>query len=49
VEGQKLRRSLRKILSEVLPPVAFEIFFGRVVRTTGPNWYQLVLDIAVKR
>jgi len=24
---------------------AFEIPFGRVVRTTGPNWYQIVLDI----
>ncbi|MEM3769564.1 MAG: class I SAM-dependent methyltransferase family protein [Candidatus Bathyarchaeia archaeon] len=23
----------------------FEIPFGRVVRTTGPNWYQIVLDI----
>jgi tRNA (guanine37-N1)-methyltransferase len=29
--------------------VAFKIPFGRVVRTTGPNWYQVVLDIAVKR
>jgi tRNA (guanine37-N1)-methyltransferase len=25
--------------------VAFKIPFGRVVRTTGPNWYQVVLDI----
>jgi tRNA G37 N-methylase Trm5 len=25
--------------------VAFEIPFGRVVRTIGPNWYQIVLDI----
>ncbi|MGC8998268.1 MAG: class I SAM-dependent methyltransferase [Candidatus Bathyarchaeia archaeon] len=25
--------------------VKFEIPFGRVVRTTGPNWYQIVLDI----
>ena len=24
---------------------AFEIPFGRVVRTTGPNWYQIALDI----
>jgi len=23
----------------------FEIPFGRIVRTTGPNWYQVVLDI----
>jgi len=26
----------------------FEISFGRVIRTTGPNWYQIVLDILVK-
>lgn len=26
----------------------FEIAFGRIVRTTGPNWYQTVLDIAIK-
>jgi tRNA (guanine37-N1)-methyltransferase len=25
--------------------VAFKIPFGRIVRTTGPNWYQVVLDI----
>jgi len=24
---------------------AFEIPLGRVVRTIGPNWYQIVLDI----
>ncbi|MCS7115586.1 MAG: class I SAM-dependent methyltransferase family protein [Nitrososphaerota archaeon] len=28
--------------------VKFEVPFGRVVRTTGPNWYQIVLDILVK-
>jgi len=28
--------------------VAFRIPFGRVVRTTSPNWYQVVLDIAIK-
>ena len=28
--------------------VAFEIPFGRVVRTTGPNWYQVVSDIVIK-
>jgi tRNA G37 N-methylase Trm5 len=26
----------------------FEVPHGRVVRTTGPNWYQIVLDIQVK-
>ncbi|MEM2987456.1 MAG: class I SAM-dependent methyltransferase family protein [Candidatus Bathyarchaeia archaeon] len=25
--------------------VKFDIPFGRIVRTTGPNWYQVVLDI----
>jgi tRNA (guanine37-N1)-methyltransferase len=28
--------------------VAFEFPFGRVVRSTGPNWYQVALDIAVE-
>ena len=28
--------------------VNFEVMFGRIVRTTGPNWYQVVLDIEVK-
>lgn len=29
--------------------VGFEVPFGRVVRTTGPNWYQVVVDILVKK
>lgn len=29
--------------------VASEIYFGRVVRSTGPNWYQVVLDIMIKQ
>lgn len=28
--------------------VAFDILLGRVVRATGPNWYQIVLDIKIK-
>jgi tRNA (guanine37-N1)-methyltransferase len=28
--------------------VKFDISFGRIVRTTGPNWYQVVLDIQVE-
>ncbi|MEM2463689.1 MAG: class I SAM-dependent methyltransferase family protein [Candidatus Bathyarchaeia archaeon] len=28
--------------------ITFEIPFGRVVRTTGPNWYQTVVDIMCK-
>jgi len=27
--------------------VNFETSFGRVVRTTGPNWYQVVLDVKI--
>jgi tRNA (guanine37-N1)-methyltransferase len=27
--------------------VSFIVTFGRIVRTTGPNWYQVVLDIRV--
>lgn len=26
----------------------FQIPFGRVVRATGPNWYQIILDIEAK-
>lgn len=29
--------------------VNFELSFSRVVRQTGPNWYQLVIDIQVKK
>lgn len=29
--------------------VKFNFVFGRVVRSTGPNWYQVVLDIAIKQ
>jgi tRNA (guanine37-N1)-methyltransferase len=28
--------------------VNFEVVFGRIVRTTGPNWCQVVLDIQLK-
>lgn len=29
--------------------VDFEVAFGRVVRTIGPNWYQVVVDMMVKK
>ncbi|MGB9756243.1 MAG: class I SAM-dependent methyltransferase [Candidatus Bathyarchaeales archaeon] len=29
--------------------LTFDFVFGRIVRSTGPNWYQLVLDIAIKQ
>ena len=38
----KVRQRLRTL------GVVFEISFGRIVRKTGPNWYQIVLDIKVK-
>lgn len=38
----KVEEALKKL------NVAFEIPFGRIVRTTGPNWYQIVLDVLVK-
>ena len=28
--------------------VAFEVPFGRIVRTTGPNWYQIALDVKIR-
>ena len=28
--------------------VSFQVVFGRIARTTGPNWHQVVLDIQVK-
>jgi tRNA (guanine37-N1)-methyltransferase len=29
--------------------VNFQVVFGRIVRPTGPNWHQVVLDIQVKK
>jgi tRNA (guanine37-N1)-methyltransferase len=29
--------------------IPLKVEFGRVVRTTGPNWYQVVLDILIDR
>ena len=29
--------------------VNFEFPFGRVIRTVGPNWYQIVIDVTVNR
>jgi tRNA (guanine37-N1)-methyltransferase len=38
-------RVAKKLGSEV----TFDVPFARVVRSTGPNWYQVVLDIDVQR
>lgn len=40
---EKVSRKLKTIIDD------FEIKFGRVVRTTGPNWYQVVLDVQVRK
>jgi tRNA (guanine37-N1)-methyltransferase len=37
----RVSEKLRKLKAE------FEVPFGRVVRTTGPNWYQVALDVKV--
>jgi tRNA (guanine37-N1)-methyltransferase len=38
-----------KVAEKLNALVTFDIPFGRVVRSTGPNWYQVVLDISVRR
>ncbi|MEM1564149.1 MAG: class I SAM-dependent methyltransferase family protein [Candidatus Bathyarchaeia archaeon] len=40
---EKIKVKVSKRLKDL--GVKFEIPFGRIVRTTGPNWYQIVLDI----
>ncbi|MBS7636052.1 class I SAM-dependent methyltransferase family protein [Candidatus Bathyarchaeota archaeon] len=40
---EKVESKVSKKLEEF--GAKFEIPFGRIVRTTGPNWYQIVLDI----
>lgn len=37
----KVFEKLRKLKTE------FDMPFGRIVRTTGPNWYQIVIDIQI--
>ncbi|MEM2972287.1 MAG: class I SAM-dependent methyltransferase family protein [Candidatus Bathyarchaeia archaeon] len=44
---EKVRRKVAEKLGFL--NVAFYFVFGRVVRSTGPNWYQVALDIAVRR
>jgi tRNA (guanine37-N1)-methyltransferase len=42
---EKIKRKVSEKLVSL--NVNFEVPFGRVVRTTGPNWYQVVIDIEV--
>jgi tRNA (guanine37-N1)-methyltransferase len=44
---EKVKWRVAKKLSSL--NVAFEFAFSRVVRSTGPNWYQVVLDIHITR
>jgi len=44
---EKVTRKVTERLEKL--DAVFEIASARVVRTTGPNWYQVVLDIAVER
>jgi tRNA (guanine37-N1)-methyltransferase len=42
---EKVRLKAVKKLADL--GAVFDVIFGRVVRSTGPNWYQVVLDVAV--
>jgi tRNA G37 N-methylase Trm5 len=42
---EKVEAKVKKALLNL--GVAFEICSGRVVRSTGPNWHQVVLDIKI--
>lgn len=44
---EKVKAKVSKKLQRLV--VDFVVKFGRVVRRTGPNWYQVVLDIHVGR
>ncbi|MEM3549741.1 MAG: class I SAM-dependent methyltransferase family protein [Candidatus Bathyarchaeia archaeon] len=44
---KKVQAKVERKLEEL--NVDFETVFGRVVRSIGPNWYQVVLDIHVKK
>lgn len=53
VHAKKDENPIEKVMLKVTEKLAslgavFEIVFGRIVRTIGPNWYQIVLDIALK-
>jgi tRNA (guanine37-N1)-methyltransferase len=42
---EKVKVKVAKRLKEL--GANFEVPFGRIVRTTGPNWYQIALDIKI--
>jgi tRNA (guanine37-N1)-methyltransferase len=44
---EKVKAKVSEKLQEL--GVDFVVRFGRVVRHTGPRWYQVVLDIEIRR
>jgi tRNA (guanine37-N1)-methyltransferase len=43
-----ISKGTEKITKKLLEHnISFEIEFGRIVRSIGPNWYQIVLDIKI--
>jgi tRNA (guanine37-N1)-methyltransferase len=50
-KGESPMKKVEAKVSEKLHSLGidFEMLFSRVVRTTGPNWYQIVIDILVKK
>ena len=44
---EKVKAKLAERLRD--PCLDFEVSAGRIVRTTGPNWYQVVLDIRLEK
>ncbi len=52
--ARKGESSVEKVKAKVVEKlrnfnVNFEASFARIVRTTGPNWYQVALDVNLKR
>jgi len=49
-KGENASEKIESKVSEKLQMLGFnfQVVFGRIVRTTGPNWHQAVLDIQVK-
>ena len=43
-----IEKTIKKVSSKINLISDFEINFGRIVRSIGPGWYQIVLDINIK-
>jgi tRNA G37 N-methylase Trm5 len=44
---EKVKAKIAKKLHQ--KKVDFELPYSRIVRQTGPNWYQIAVDVQVKR